>query len=1276
MGRSPTIGDLTGEQRRRRQVHPWFLCEAGLIDWAQIWKLRFRHVWDLLGDPTDFPPGIDTGIDAIIGQLAEIGYVTDGAHLRWSTAPVFGIPSRAFKVWRRPSLPFRAEEEIPRSEMTVAPLPSGALAVSWRGPRAAARIRCTVPAPGGVAIAYTGSPALRGWSKMRPLSAGVNVVSIAAPFMTGVLLPGGTTVDTVHAITGDAAARDAGWELAEIVGLPVEPADWAGAGDHDADQGLLDQGLVAPKEAAMARFARGRPLLGWPLLMAPFTPAPAFELTDPALLIEEMEADIVVRLRALMGTRPNRMASVRDIVTMPPPENSAGEVAPTEPTEATFSALELLLLGVTSDPLLSLILGYGTALDNQSTGSSITEVGSEFMVTAEWDRGLDGRSDPLELAALALQPQAALAGAAPTGLDAVPSLPMAPLEPDGDWRRSVNIGWDRVPKTALYRVASYAAARFPIQPLATPTLLNELRDAGGIRPIAANDSPDEDAAIARLSTSDRVVPIPAPALPTQNGFQTMRYGVVTQSIFGLWGEWSIVDTVVTEPPPNRAPILAATLAPQPAPAGPCPATLTVEFGWDWSVRRPDSILIGGRLWPASKRSDPPPSELPTSQLPRSLGGDEPGVEITFAGDVPSAPGATIVGLAADGQSFADFGPAQGNDVRRYRMTLPGFSLDFDATPHVGLALYARATERRAPRRLGPWTEQPFRTAASDPRPPVIVPDHVDLASLPDARGEAHVRVRWPSVAGAAGYYLYEATETALRDALGLPEPDLDATLTSRLAAVQSAYNANPVRRVFTRRFPELQTGISRDVPLPRGTRDIHFFTVVAQNASGLESPWFAGPDAGERLIAITPPRIARPEPPVLEVRRVPVPGADPPAWRAAIRVMPRLGHRARRIRLFRTRNADAARRIDTMGPPIAEITPASPGWTLATETDAIGDFITEAEGFDLPEGFWRRVWYRAEVWSGNDPDRALLASRSQPSPAVHVVIPPASAPNLSVISGEWPGGAPGNVLLSWTSTAPVETTPTGPHHMAISARLSGSQFPMLEDERQLAAMPPGPPIGMTAWWRHGQPASNGAQEYRAMLYREIDTDPLGVAIRLRDPMGRITERLLTVPGGSVLPPPVITSLAQIVPGPGVRGAAWASAMPLEAGPGGAYRLTISATRAAAAGRGGSTMLTGRTGRTGEAARRTLGTTIGGPGIRTGELRTPTRSLRIEIDVPDVPLRRSAPTTAPEDALVVWRVPARGLGTGFGVATAADMARIDIRLTAPDGRVAEASLEVR
>lgn len=1273
MGRSPTIGNLTSDLRRRRQVHPFFLCEAGLIDWAEIWKLRFRHMWDLFGSPTDFPPAIDAGIDAFIRQLAETGYIANGAHLRWSTAPVFGLPSRAFKVWRRPRLPFEAEREIPRDKMTITGLPSGAVAVSWRGPRAAARIQCTVPAPGGVAIAYTGSPALRGWSTIRTLSAGANVVSIAAPFMTGVLLPGGTTVDTVHAITGDAAARDEAWKLAEIVGLPVEPADWAGAGDHDADQGLPDLGLVAPKDAALARFARGRPLLGWPLLMAPFTPAPVFQMTDPALLINEMEADIVVRLRALMGTRPNRMANVRTDVSMPPPENSAGEVAPMRPTEATFSALELLLLGVTSDPLLSLILGYGTALDNRADVTTAAPLLSDFMVTAEWDRGLDGRSQPLELAALALQPQPAFAGAAPMGLDAVPSMPMAPPEPDGDWRRSVNIGWNRVPKTALYRVSSYAASRFPILPLAAPLLLNETRDAGGIRPIATNDSPDEDAATARLSTSDRVVPIPAPALPTQNGFQTIRYGVVTQTIFGLWGDWSTVDTVVSEPAPNRVPILAAALVPQAVSAGACPATLTVEFGWDWSVRRPQSILIGGRLWAASKRSDPSPSELPTPQLPRSLVGAEPGVEITFAGDVPMAAGATIVGLAADGQSFADFGPAQGDDVRRYRMTLSGFALDFDSTPHVGLALYARATERRAPGRIGPWTEQPFRTAASDPRAPVIVLDHVDLASLPDARGEAHARVTWPFVAGAAGYYLYEASETALRDALGLPEPDLDATLTVRLAAVQSAYNANPVRRVFTRRFPGLQSGLSRDVALPRGSRDIHFFTVVAQNQSGLESPWYAGPDAGERLIAITPPRIARPEPPVLEVRRVPVPGANPPAWRAAIRVTPRLGHRARRIRLFRTRNADAARRIDSMGAPIAEITPSSPGWTLTTATDVIGDFITEAEGFDLPEGSWRRVWYRAEVWSGNDRDRGLLASRSETSPALHVVIPPASAPNLSVVSNEWPGGEPGNVLLSWTSSAPVEATPLGPHHMAISARLSGRQFPMLEDERQLVAMPPGPPIGVTAWWRQGAPAADGVQEYRAMLFREDEADPLGVAIRLRDPMGRITERLLTVPGGSVAPPPVITGLAQVTLRPGVRGAAWASAVPAFAGPGGAYRFTIIATQAAPPGPGGPTALSGSTA---DAARPALGTTIGGPGIRTGDLGTPTRALRLDIDVPDVPLRRAAPTTAPEDALVIWRLPTRGRGTGFGVATAADFSRIDIRLTAPDGRVAEASLEVR
>ncbi|MEL6478278.1 MAG: hypothetical protein AAFR17_13200, partial [Pseudomonadota bacterium] len=492
-----------------------------------------------------------------------------------------------------------------------------------------------------------------------------------------------------------------------------------------------------------------------------------------------------------------------------------------------------------------------------------------------------------------------------------------------------------------------------------------------------------------------------------------------------------------------------------------------------------------------------------------------------------------------------------------------------------------------------------------------------------------------------------------------------------------AYHGNPVRHVFTKRFSELQQGTSLDITLPRGSREIHFFTVVAQSLGGLDSPWPNSGDAGDRLITIAAPQIAKPQPPILEVRRIPAPG-DPAGFAVQVQVTPRIGHRARRMRLFRTRLADAARRIDTMGPPIAVIEASGSGWEVTTDSDEqFEDFITEVSGIDMPEGSWRRVWYRAEIWSDAVPERALLAGRSNPSPAQHVVIPPNAPPPLTPIESEWPGGASGNILFKWSSPVPVAPTPLGPHRMSLEVRAPGGAGlaqPLLAADGVLSGLPPGLPPATSGWWRHGAPGPDGTQEYRAILYRDSAADPLSVAVRLHDPLGRITERLLRVPGVPVLQPPVISDVIQLDLGPDMMGFAITSPSPIEAGEGGAYALSITATLAASqtlqkaiTPQNESTVL----------APRTLSqpNTIRPPQIGI-QPRPGPRQLRISADLPDIKIQREPPKTAPRDALLLWRAITIGSTRSYRVATGARISRVTVRLTAPDGRYTEETREVR
>lgn len=1297
-----------------------FTIEAAQTNWCQIFNDRFDEFLEVLIEL--FPQleetlgsVIEIGEDQFCQVLEELGLPTNVAQLRWMTHPDVGLPTRAFRVWRRRSVPFEGETQMDSGDFTATVGPTGAQVLTWGTPLAMVRMSLGAPAQ-GLVIGCSGGPTIEHWSVMKPVVAGANIVKIGAGNLTGVILPPGATLNGIWGVDGTTAANSRDWELIEIVGLPVEPGEWAGVGQHDQEQGLLSEGLVAPRDAALARYLRGRAVLGWPAFMAPGIIAPPFTLPDGPLLIDEMDTQILGQIRELADLAPNQQAGVERVFDMPPPEDSTGTQAQTAASEARYSPLQLMLTGAATDPNLSLILGFGTAIaqENESEPFGVVDLlqgidDFDYMVTADWRRGFDGRSDPVSLAALAIAPGSALAGATPTGVSAVPSMPMAPTEPDGDWRRSVRFLWHRVPQSGFYRVASFAAARVPFVPGGVAELMNEPRDAGGFRPIAASQPPEGTdpeqlspsgplpGELTHISAVDRVVNIPAPALPGNNGSITMGYASCTQTIFGLWGSWAGTALALTEPAPNRVPILSAQLRHTATPPGPVPAELVLEFGWDWSVRRPASIVVGGRLYSAAKRSDPPPISTPTLQLPRSLGGADPALEITFSGDVPSGPpGSIIVGLTADGEAFADFGPAQGDDIRRYRITVPGFTLDFSAEPHIGLALWARAVELRAPGRIGPWTEHPFLTAASDPRPPAMPPspppDRVQIASLPDASGECHGHLSWPPAASVAGYWIYEATETALRGALGLPPAGQRETLTERLAAIQAAFDSEPVRQPFSRKFSELTQENSLDVTLPKGSRDIHFFVVLSQKLTDLDSAWPAGANASDRLIPIAAPHIARPEPPVLEVRRVLDDSVNPPALRVLITVTPRIGHRARRVVVYRTRVGDAARRVDTMGPPIADLTPGVTGWDIDTASDAFAaNHITRAEGFDTPQGSWQRLWYRAEVWSEPNPDRALLAGRSAPSPAQSVVIPPPGPPDLGVIEAEWPGGAAENVLLRWSSRAPLADTPLGPHRMAIDTKAAGTPGltqPILSEALTLEQIADAPALGTDQWWRSGAPAADGTQAYRARFRRPDLTMGVAASVRVHDPLGRISEALITIPPGPLDPEPTIMNLMALnLPGDR-RGVGWTSSVLLAATSGGVYTVRVTAEQTTPPDPGPRPVFRANrsAGTDGQFFRPTASASrLTSPGLRNVERsRLPDlpvaspgggRRLVVTSPVPDILVRNSPPSEVPSNALALWRAPSLDDNTGFGVATRAEVNRFTVRVTAPDGRFAEATLTI-
>ena len=416
------------------------------------------------------------------------------------------------------------------------------------------------------------------------------------------------------------------------------------------------------------------------------------------------------------------------------------------------------------------------------------------------------------------------------------------------------------------------------------------------------------------------------------------------------------------------------------------------------------------------------------------------------------------------------------------------------------------------------------TSTGDPRPPVVPIVHVKLGSLPDATGSSHVKIAWSAQPNATGYFMYEATEANMLDAFGLPAAAPSATLDARLAVLRTAFRANPLRRPFTRLNATATTASSMDIALPRGSTGIHLYVVIGVSAGQVEGSWPRGSSPDDSLIAVAAPTIARPAPPMLEAQRILV-GSNPPSYGASILITTRPGPRPIKVEIHRVRIDDAARELDTMGPPIARLTASSAGWTVTQTPDPVfGPYISTVSGVDAPLGSWKRVWYRATAWTAEDDTRGWLAGRSAASTAAFVVVPPPDPPTLSpLLLGVGSGAA--DVVLQWTCASPIARTPLGPHQIAVRAVEPGAAAraaPILALDSTLDQLGTAAPATGSGVWIVS--TASGVTTYRTLVRRAAITQSFRFVASITDPIGRSGEQLTIVASGPADPPADLENL--------------------------------------------------------------------------------------------------------------------------------------------------------
>jgi hypothetical protein len=1130
-----------------------FILAGGIVDWAVAAK---KH-----------------GLDA--AAIAAKRKITPSVlQLRWMLDPKLGLPTEAFQVWRRPHTvsPLTA---APIANVTQFQMLFGWNAWSWDAPLTFVQGTITVASGTVIIGAYAGAPFFSALIGVQAVT-GTQNFSFSGTGILSLVVMGNAPITNLRGLDFSKVADDPAWQPFEVVGFPVQPAQWVGVGRWSKDQGMVGA-LMPPVDAALDRYRRGAPFAGWDDPIEVGRPAPPWIEADPTAIAKTLQADMFDDLRKMMTTlTPDHHISFRV-------QHGLALAGGSQTASTSFSPISTLMLGIASDTQASLVAGFGTAYadprDQTPLAVSLPKSSPfDFMVTAHFEKGLDGASAAVEIAAILCGPGPVMPPPMPANVAAPLDGLASPAALDARFHALARVVWDQVPQATPFRVAAYALARYGLTPAGTTTALMGPRklDAGhALQPISATTSQQVGDSTGQLRASDDTYALDSAAAPN-----VIRYAVAHEDIFGQWSAWSTANAAPAEPKVAKVSLVAARLDTGALPAPPgtvCDATLTVDLTWDWTIRSPRTLQLAGRLYAAAKPGAPPSDlSIPAGLQTLFSGGAGALFDITFngsnAGSVPA--GATLSYISDDAKTVLTL-PVVVSGPRRYRLKIPGFKLNFASTGHVGLALWARARENLAPQRTGDWSAEPLSITASDPRPPVITAEHEDvqLTSLGDAKGEHRARLAWDPLPGAAGYFVYETTESKFRVATGLGEAPASMTMSDRLHALRDAFEATPLREPFTRMNSTALTGTTTEVVIGRGSREIHLYLVLGFSAGQIESAWPGLGDAArrKRFQAFAAPQVVPPTPPRLEVKRTQVATMGGPSYRAGVTLTTRPGATVTRLDLYRVRVPEASLELDTMGPPVARISGSDVVWTAHAST---GTGPGEAQalgvvtGADNPGGSWKRVYYRAVAISGDRAERAIYGGRSGPTGATWVVIPPDGPPDMSAITADWPGGALEAVRFTITSPAPVAATDLGPHRLRLESfavAADGTRAPLF-------AWPPAPPANAAPDTRleavpaaatpapslHAEDAGGGLTRYVLLLTRPHLADAVAVRVLLTDPLGRATERLVDSPGGSPLPMPDILTPV-VTPQAGARFILTIGTDALfTTTPLGPYRLTVKA----------------------------------------------------------------------------------------------------------------------
>jgi hypothetical protein len=996
--------------------------------------------------------------------------------LRWVTTPELGFPREPFRVWRR------ARVNIPAGDIqTLIGSPSqinGASDLPF--PTASYG---TIYMVGFEATPATGSILVMAPYDLRGMTIPGLVFEtnyaqssfFISPGMAGLRVIGQGTVSIVVGVDQQVYANLPDWEIIQAVGLPTEPADLLNAAyASGAPQGFdiaATTGVIAAEERmALSHFFQAAP----PASGDPTFPVPVWPKSNPAQYIKNLRSGtnmfpiIVNCLQNSNDAIPAQMQSaytetVNNLDGIIQANIPGQTPDPTQTSTVDIKVVALSMMSVCTDSDAALALGYGTvdiplmdaiaevlayyagmrtnpgvSVLERAIGEVITAeslIPYDYMVTAQYvlPFGLT-----LQLAALS-QPSVPVQPV--TGFNAALLNSHAVLTRDTGAEVAVELTWNEgLDPQAVGLLVDRPGGQPQYLNTARPTHVGGYNPYLGLPPTPPPPNPDPSDLLPNLQDAAGTAPV--------EGSATTRYLVAAIDVFARWSAWTEADITlnassVTAPGLGNVKWIAGTL---PSSGTQVPYSLQMEILWNWADRSPRQIAVSGNFVPLGTGLGPAyltglgmnndQAAGPTLVLSWDYSGFDP-TTVAPGTILPTVDGAhpgSTVSLVNDVSGVAN------NQVMHYLVTVPGFTLDYANSDQIALAIYLTATERVRP---GLWSSPidpnappapPAPTStwigrvavANNPLPPTLNfnPPEISWTALPDAYSLAHGVLSWSGGGPAAGYMVWEATESGLLGLLGAPDPNSTGSLVTRGTALKALVenNFNASLQGFTRLNTDPITETSYEVEIPGNTAVLYCYMVSAVSSQGVETQRTA---ANSPIAVFGVPQRVVPQLPRMRLR-----GSDAGITNGiqVIALAVEGDVLTGRVivagyRVFRCRSAALSADAGLMGPPVFLET--DPGWTPYSETPLWGG--TTATGFSILDTDATPSWwpwcYRVQAIGVQDLTNGMYSGKSLPSQVQSAYNEP---PNPPLIGNPTLAQGSGAALITFTSDLPIPASPLGP----------------------------------------------------------------------------------------------------------------------------------------------------------------------------------------------------------------------------------------------------------